>query len=197
MTIIIIAITCIVSIMGFSNPSLVEKYKFNPFKMKREGQWYRWISYGFIHADFNHLLFNMLSLYFAGRYCEMIFAPTPVFLLFYLSALAVSSFADYQNNKDNPYYSAVGASGAVNAVLFSLMLFEPWGKVYVFFALPIPFIIFAILYLSYSWYMSKRGTDNIGHLAHISGAIYGIVFTLVYVPDSGKTFLEHISHPSF
>jgi membrane associated rhomboid family serine protease len=196
MTILIIAITCVVSFMGFSNRSLFEKYKFDPFRMKREGQYYRWITHGFVHADINHLLFNMLSLYFAGQYAERVFAPAPVYVLFYLSALAISALPDYIHNKDNPYYSAIGASGAVSAVLFSLILFEPWGTVYVFF-LPIPFIVFAVLYLWYSYAMAKSNTDNIGHWAHITGAIYGIIATLVYRPESLSTFLTNILQPRF
>lgn len=197
MTTLIILITAILSFAGFSNRDIIEKYKFNPFRIKRNKEWHRWISYGFIHADMNHLIFNMLSLYFAGQYCELIFTPAPSYILFYLSAIVVSGIADYHDHKNNPYYSAVGASGAVNAVLFSLVLFEPWGKVDIFMILPMPFIVFAILYLAYSWYMAKRNGDNIGHLAHISGAIYGIIATIIYVPNALQTFLVRIIHPSF
>lgn len=194
MTFIIIAITSIVSFMGFSNPNLIEKFKFNAYKISREKQYYRFVTYGFIHADMTHLLFNMISLYFFGKYAEMVFAPSFVFILFYLLALAISTLPDYFKTKDNPYFSSLGASGAVSAVIFSMVLFEPWATIYVYF-IPLYFILYAILYLGYSFYMSKKNSDNIGHTAHITGAIFGLIATLIYVPHSLAIFSEQIFHP--
>jgi membrane associated rhomboid family serine protease len=191
MTFILIAITCIVSFMGFSNPNLIEKFKFNAYKINREKQYYRFISHGFIHADMTHLLFNMISLYFFGKYAEMVFAPSIVYVLFYLLALVFASAPDYIRHKNNPYYNSLGASGAVSAVIFSMVLFEPWAIIYVYF-IPLYFILYAILYLFYTVYMSKRNSDNIGHTAHLAGAIFGIIATLIYVPHSLAIFLENL-----
>lgn len=191
MTFIIIAITCLVSFAGFSNPNLVEKLKFNAFKVNRDKQYYRFISHGFVHADMTHLLFNMISLYFFGTYAEMIFAPSIIFVLFYVFALAFASIPDFLKHKNNPYYSSIGASGAVSAVIFSMVLFKPWAIIYVYF-IPLYFILYAILFLAYSVYMSKKNLDNIGHTAHLTGAIFGIIATLIYAPESLSIFLSQI-----
>lgn len=195
MTLLIIAITSVVSFFAFTNSDLVDRYKFSPFKIKREGQHYRWITHGFIHADLTHLLFNMLTLYFFGGYGEQIFGP--LFVLFYLTAIVVSSLPDFIQNKDNPYYSAIGASGAVSAVLFSLVLFAPWEIIRINFILPLYFVLYAVLYLAYSVYMSRRNMDNIGHMAHFTGAVYGIVATIIVRPESLSYFLSSILHPPF
>jgi len=195
MTIFIILITCGLSIYGFSNPYFVEKYIFNPYKINRDKEYYRFISYGFFHADPMHLGFNMISLYFIGSYVEMIFAPSFVYVLFYILALIVSTIPDFIKNKNNPYYSALGASGAVSAALFALLLLSPWGKVYVFFAIPIPFIIYAVLFLYFSFKMSKKNIDNIGHLTHLTGAIFGIVASILWVPDILPDFIQLLINP--
>lgn len=195
MTIIIILITCVISFSAFTNSSIIEKYKFNPYKINRNGEYLRFLSHGFLHTDMMHLGFNMMTLFFVGNSVESEFKSSFVFLLFYLSALFISSIFEYFKQKNNPYYSALGASGAVSACLFSLLMISPWGKVYVFFSLPIPFIIFAVLYLYYSYYMSKRQLDNIGHIAHISGAIYGIIFSIIWNPSVITIFFNELLNP--
>ncbi len=196
MTLIIILVNIGISLMAFQNPFWIEKYKFNPYRMKMYGEHYRWISHGFVHANWTHLAFNMISLYFFGSYCEQIFQPSFVFIFFYLIAIVVSSIPDYFKNLNNPYYGAIGASGAVSAVIFSMVLFAPWSTIYVYF-FPLYFILYAILYVFYSYYMSKNGGDNIGHMAHLSGAIFGIVATVIYRPESIAIFLSQIGHPPF
>lgn len=197
MTILIIIITCIISFAAFSNPDLMEKYKFNAYKINRNGEHIRWISHGFIHADINHLLFNMITLYFFGKYAESIFIPSFVFIAFYLLAIAISSIPDYIQQKNNPYHSSVGASGAINAVLFSSIILSPWSMLGIMFIIPIPAIIFAFLYLGYSFYMSKQNSDNIGHMAHFTGAIFGVIATILYNPNILPSFIEQLKHPQF
>ncbi|MFY7861636.1 MAG: rhomboid family intramembrane serine protease [Chitinophagales bacterium] len=196
MTLIIIAITCAISFYAFSNSNFFNQFKFQPYSMARNGEYPRWIMHGFLHGDITHLLFNMFSLYFAGQIAEQIFGSPTVFVIFYLCAIVVSSIPDYISNKNNAFYSSIGASGAVSATLFSIVLFNPWGTVYIYF-LPVPFIIFAVGYILYSFYMSKQNADNIGHMAHLSGAIFGLIATIIYRPDSIQRFFSEILNPRF
>ncbi|MFN5849494.1 MAG: rhomboid family intramembrane serine protease [Chitinophagales bacterium] len=149
---------------------------------------------GFLHADQMHLFFNMFTLYFTKDFLASIFKPWEI-IIFYLVAIAVSGVPDFIKNKDNPYYAAIGASGAVSAALFSLLLFNPWGIVYVFFFIPLPFVVFALLYHYYSYYMSKKNYDNIGHMAHFTGAIFGMLVVALKYPESLLTFIYSIAHP--
>lgn len=197
-TLIIIIVTALVSFGGISKPKIIDDLIFYPAIMKNGRQWYRFISHGFIHADAFHLIFNMLALYFFGRLIEDLFTEWSgnkiIFLIFYLSALIVASVPDYIKRRNHYGYRSLGASGAVNAVLFSFILVAPWKTIMVWFV-PMPAIAFAILYTIYSIYMDKKGGDNVNHSAHLWGAAYGIAFTLVLKPDLLNNFLYEIMHP--
>lgn len=199
-TLIIIIVTCLVSLGGLNNQKIIDDLIFYPAAMKGGRQLHRYITHGFIHADLFHLIFNMFTLYFFGGLIEAAFTfwsgNKLVFLMFYLSALVVASIPDYIKHKDQYNYRSLGASGAVNAVLFSFILIAPWQQIQVWF-IPMPAIVFAVLYLIYSMYMEKKGGDNINHSAHLWGAAYGIAFTLILKPDLFKSFLEKIMNPSF
>jgi membrane associated rhomboid family serine protease len=186
LTLIIIIITVLVSISGFSNQKVIDDLIFYPPAVTHRNQWYRFFSCGLIHADFGHLLFNMLSLYFFGPAVERAFmAFNPdfgkwLYLLLYVSALLASLLPTYFKNKENYHYRSLGASGAVSAVIFAGLLLSPGSEVFIFFIpIPIPGFIFAPLYLLISAWMDKKGTGNINHSAHIWGAIYGLAFTLL------------------
>ncbi len=198
LTISIIVVTCIISFAAFSRPEIFERLCFNPYLMHRnKNESFRFISVGFVHADFGHLLFNMLTLYFFGTVLEgHIFSETQ-YVIFYFSALALSSIDEYTKQKNNPDYRACGASGAVAAVMFSLVLFEPWGVIYLKFIIPIYFILFAAGYLVYSWYMDRKGGQLIGHGIHLWGALYGIAFTLLLKPQSLSIFMALMKKPPF
>jgi membrane associated rhomboid family serine protease len=185
-TLIIIIITAIISISGFSNSNVIDKLIFYPPAVTNENQWYRFITCGFIHADYGHLIFNMLSLYFFGRYVESnlidIFGEsgTMLYIILYLSALVVSLLPTYFKNKNNYYYRSLGASGAVSAVIFAGLMIAPETEVYIFFIpIPIPGFIFAPLYLFISAMMDRKGGSNINHSAHIWGAVYGLAFIII------------------
>lgn len=197
-TISIIIVTCIVSFSAFNNQDLFDKLCLYPYEMhsKKEG-YFRFISLGFVHADFGHLFLNMLTLWFFGRSLEESLFSSTEYLLLYLSALVLSSVHEYSKQKDNQQYKACGASGAVSAVLFALVLYNPWGVVYIKFIIPVYFVLFALFYLGYSWYMSKRNSDNIGHGVHLWGALYGMAFTLLLKPESLSYFLDSIQNPPF
>lgn len=196
-TILIIALTAVISFSAFNNYGLMERLKFSPYIIHHDRkQWYRFITVGLVHADFTHLLVNMLTLYFFGSVLEKIFSPIQ-YVLFYITALMFSGVPSFEKHKNHSYYNAVGASGAVSAILFSLVLYAPWSTIYLHFFIPIYFILYAVAYLIYSYYMGKRGYDNIGHDAHLYGAIYGIIFTLVTHPESFRIFISQIAHPPF
>ncbi|HEX7815683.1 rhomboid family intramembrane serine protease [Dyella sp.] len=199
-TLIIIAITCVVSFAAFNNSRLLNDLIFWPPAIERQREYYRLVSYGLIHADFMHLLLNMLTLFFFARYVEQFYTHTLGmfgFALFYLGGLIVSILPTYFANRGNASYRSLGASGAVSAVLFAVILFQPWATVRLYFALPIPAIIYAVLYVGYSIYMDKRGEGNVNHSAHLWGAAYGVAFTLIVRPEMLSIFLAQLQRPHF
>ncbi|GAB2819686.1 rhomboid family intramembrane serine protease [Ferruginibacter profundus] len=194
----IIALTVVVSLVGFSNHDLKNKAIFYPYGMNAPSEYYRFLSHGLIHADFIHLFFNMFTLYSFGRFVEIELFNKSEYVILYVTALAVASVYDFIKNRNNPSYAALGASGAVSAVLFSSIIFDPWAKnVALFDLISLPNIVFAVLYLWYCIYSSRRGGDNIGHNAHFSGSIYGFVFAAILRPELFKGFIEKLIHPSF
>ncbi len=198
-TLILIAITAIVSIQAFSNRELYSKFIFAPHYMTRHKEWYRFFSYGLLHADWTHLVFNLIAFYSFGQIVEDFFVSLSpefgkvLYLALYVTALPVSSMMDYIRHKNNSRYLAVGASGAVSAVIFASILIYPKGGIYIF---PIPFAvpayIFGPLFLAFSAYMSKNSNSNIGHAAHFYGAVYGLIFTIAVQPKILPYFIHQV-----
>ena len=196
---ILIAVTVIVSVFGFYNQDAFSRCKFNAYDVRHARQWYRFFTYGFFHAGWVHLLVNMFVLYSFALTVEKGFhyyfrsQYVLYFLLLYFGALLLSILPAYGKHRNDVFYNAVGASGAVAAIVFANILLEPDQKIFLFF-IPygIPAPVFALLYLGYEFYMSKRGRDNIGHDAHFWGALYGVVFTLAAKPVIFKMFLEQL-----
>lgn len=183
-TLVIIAITCVVSIMAFSNARLVDDLILWPPAISRDKQYYRLLSYGLIHADPMHLFFNMFTLYFFGRVMEQLYNALlgPFgFVLFYAGALVASILPTYLRNRGNSRYRSLGASGAVSATLFAFILLQPWAQILVF-VIPMPAILFAVLYVVYEFWLERQGVDNINHNAHLWGAAYGVLVTIVMEP---------------
>jgi len=185
-TIIIVIITCLVSIGGFNNYKIIEDLIFYPPAITKRNQWYRFFSCGLIHADPGHLIFNMIALYLFGRSVEAQFVDIfndkgkAFYLLMYVLALAVSLLPTFFRNKDNYHYRSLGASGAVSAVIFAGLLIAPYQEVFIFFIpIGIPGFIFAPLYLFISVLMQRRGGDNVNHSAHIWGALFGLAFVII------------------
>lgn len=196
-TILIVVVTAVISIMGFSNRRIINELIMDPILIN-SGQYYRLLTSGFVHSDYMHLIFNMFTLYSFGTYMESFFNIHGKFLyiIVYLVGIIVSSIPTYIKNRNNTRYLALGASGGVSAILFSSILLNPWATLGIFF-IPCPAIIFGVLYLGYSWYMNKKGTDNIGHEAHFYGAIFGLAITIIIEPRVFPYFVEALKHPHF
>ncbi len=199
-TYVLIGVTALVSWLAFKDRKLADRLVLWPPAIDRHKQYDRLVTYGFIHADFPHLLFNMITLYFFGRLVEKLMASITghwwVYLLFYLSALVVSILPSYLKNQKNPNYLSLGASGAVSAVLFAFILVSPWSLIFVFF-IPAPAILYAVFYVGYSIWMDKKGGDNVNHSAHLAGAAYGVMFMLLMEPGLLQHFLQALMNPSF
>lgn len=190
----IILATCLVSWLAFKDNRWFTELILWPPAIKRGGQYYRLVSYGFIHADLSHLLFNMITLYFFGSLIEQFvsgYIGVLGYVAFYLSAIVVSILPTYIRNVDNPSYRSLGASGAVSAVLFAFVLLQPWTTILVFF-IPCPAIVYAVLYIAYSIYMDRKGTDNVNHSAHLWGAAYGVLFLMAMEPRVIDAFIDKL-----
>ena len=198
-TLVILAITCLVSFVAFSNPRLLERLVLWPPAISRQHQYDRLLTCGLVHADFGHLLFNMFTFLSFGAYIERLFTPrigALGYALFYAGGVVLSALPSYLRHQDDANYRSLGASGAVSAVLFAYILVRPWSMLLIF-AIPVPAIVFAVIYLVYTIYMDRRQTDRINHSAHLWGAVYGIVFTIVLEPSVLGRFFEQLVHPNF
>lgn len=198
LTFVLIAVTMLVSWLAFDKPKLQQRLILWPPAVERRHQYDRLLTHGFIHADWQHLLFNMLTLYFFGRNIEAVMTELvgpAVFVFFYLSAIVVAILPSYLRHRRDANYSSLGASGGVSAVLFAAILLQPWTLIFI--PIPMPAIVYAVGYVAYSFWMDKRGGDGINHSAHLSGAIYGVLFMLVMEPRVGPYFLQQLSNPQF
>jgi membrane associated rhomboid family serine protease len=198
-TYIIIAVTVLISILGFNNVELFDRFKFNAYDVKHSNHWYRFFTYGFLHAGYVHLIVNMFVLYSFGSVIETFFPhyfPSKhvfYYLLLYMGGLILSVIPAFGKHKNDVFYNAVGASGAISAVIFSSIILFPTGKIFLFFIpIPIPAPVFGIFYVVYEVYMSRNAKDNIGHDAHLWGAIFGIIYTIALKPSLVMIFLQQL-----
>ncbi|WP_149241031.1 rhomboid family intramembrane serine protease [Dyadobacter sp. 32] len=197
-TLILVIITSGISYYAFSNYSLMDKLILNPYKVTKRNEYYRFITSGFVHADFGHLIFNMLSLWFVGEGIEslfyQLFGPSGSFyyLFLYIVGIIVSDIPTYLKNRTNSNYNSLGASGGVSAVLFAAILFAPTMTISLYFFIKMKAFIFGILFLGYSYYEARKGTSYVNHSAHMVGAIFGMLFMAVVYPAAVPGFFAQI-----
>ena len=197
-TLLIIIITVAISLSAFNNTQLFYRLDFTPYQVEKEKEWFRFLTHAFVHADTMHLLFNMLVLFFFGdisqRYFEA-YAPGKgafYFIILYLGGILFAVLPTFKKHRNNPSYHSVGASGAVSAVFMASVFFSPFTSIYLYGIIPLPGIVWAIIYLVYSHRQSKHGRDNINHDAHFWGSIFGVGFTIIAVPKSLPNFFAQL-----
>ncbi|OOR92469.1 rhomboid family intramembrane serine protease [Moraxella caviae] len=196
----IIIITVLISLAAWQNPKIMGRLIFDPIRVNRYKQFDRFVTHGFVHADGMHLLFNMFTLYFFGRVIERFYIErfgSLGFVIFYVLAIIVAMIPTYLKHKHNSRYLSLGASGGVSAVLFAFVLFAPWQTLYFFGVLPIPAIVFAVLYTAYSVYAERRGTGSTNHSAHLFGAAFGVVASIIIEPTLVLHFINALLNPRF
>lgn len=202
-TFIIILVTVVTSIYAMNNESLKNKLMFNAYQINHRKEWYRFFSHGIIHADFAHLMFNMYSLYIFGESVEKAYQMEEVFgakgplffVLLYIGGLALSSLYSYEKHKNDIWYNALGASGAVSAVVFAFIALAPKAELGLIIipGLRLPAYIFGAIFLGVEYYLGKRGDSNIGHDAHFWGSVYGMLFTFILKPSLFSNFITQIT----
>ncbi len=197
-TIAIIVLTAGISLYVMSQSSVLYALTMNPYMIIKRGQYYRLVTSGFIHNDHMHLIFNMFSFYFFGTQLEYIFQSifggmgSVYFIAMYLLGIIVSDIPTLLKNQNNQAYNSLGASGAVSAVIFACILFQPLQKIYIYGILGVPGFILGAIYLIYSYQSAKRSKDHINHDAHLYGALFGLLFCIVLYPDSIRIFIEQM-----
>jgi len=181
----------------YANPIYFERFSEWPYQIVKEKRYYQVITSAFLHANFMHLFFNMFALFSFGTFLETLFINSfgdimgsVYFFAIYMISMLAGSLLTVAFNYKNPMYVAVGASGAVSGIVFSYVIFFPFNTIGVFF-IPMPAFIFAFLYIGASIYGMKSKFGNIGHEAHLGGAIGGMIATLVLINGAMKIFLSH------
>ena len=202
-TFIIIAITAVVSYVGLNNPDFFARWKHYPYREHHEGEYLRLLTSGFLHADLTHFAINMFVFWsfgsmveellssasagFAGIYWDPVMGHL-VFAALYLLTIVLANVKTFLGRKDDRYYGAIGASGAVSGTLFCYVLFAPWSTLLLYFVIPMPAIVAAVGFLAYSQYAAKRANDNVDHAAHFWGAVAMPLMLLALAPGIGAHF---------
>jgi len=198
---IISVVVFLVSIQGFNNRLLFEKFKQSPYLVIHNKEYYRLLTSGFLHGSWVHLLVNLFVFWQFGDFVEnFIFVSafgkglgSFLYLLLVLLAIVAGNIPGTLKHKNDSYYSSIGLSGAVSAILFSYVLISPWSKIYLYAIIPIYTVVAAVLYLVYSQWAAKNSQDNVDHSAHFYGAIFGLVYTIAVYPDIVPYFLERLT----
>lgn len=212
-TLLLVVANVGLSLLAMNNADLFNKWLFSPYRCHHYKEWWRVLTHAFIHADYIHLFFNMYVLYTFGGLIESIFTEADVFssifpqsefwgmqrgylylVILYFGGLLAATLPSFQKHRDNPSYNAVGASGAVSAVVIAIVIALPTMSLYLFFIpIPIPAFVIGIAYLVYEYFMSKRTRTGIAHDAHLWGGLFGLLFMLLIEPRFGLYFLQRVA----
>lgn len=189
------------SIAAFNKADLFAKLLFSPYKTIRHKQWYRLLSAGFIHGSWLHLLINLFVFWQFGTYLESYFdsvtgVPGSKFFMagLFLGGIIFANIPSLFVHARDYNYQSIGASGGVSAVLFAYILINPWDKLVLYFVIPIYSVVAGVLFLIYSYWASRNRNDHIDHLAHFSGSVFGVLFTLAFYPGVLQLFLDKFLH---
>lgn len=197
-TLFLILLSVAASFYAWSNREIYSKWMLNPYLVDKKNQYYRFITSGFIHADYMHLFFNMFSLYAIGtsleEYFNMAFGDTGkyYYLALYIGGLVISDIPTFIKEKKNTNYNSLGASGAVSAIIFSFIMVAPVQILRINF-IPMPAFLFGVLYLGISYYQARKAGDNINHDAHFYGAMFGILFSALLIPGCLIDFMHQLT----
>jgi len=198
-TILIIILTCVISYYALNNRAVFEKLKHYPYQEARDKSFSRWLSAGFLHGSFGHLLINMFVLYQFGEQIEYYFVGLhgatlgrTIFILVYLAMIVLANIPTYLKNKENPRFASIGASGAVSGILFMYIMLYPWAMLGIMLVIPCPAIVAGILYLIYSSWAARQQRDGIDHVAHFYGALSGILLMIILSPQSVGYFIQNL-----
>ncbi len=207
-TLIIVAVTVLISYRGFGSQEIIDRLKHSPYMETRKGEWYRIITSGFVHADWWHLGINMFVLWQFGEIVEFQFvqwfgsAGKFIYLTMYILGIAAGSLPSLLSERDNAMYAAIGASGAVSAVVFIFIVLYPWQMLGIMFIIPMPAVLAGVGYLWYSSWAAKRNAPGfggrlVGHRAHFWGAIFGVLFVILVKPSVLTAFIQQVINPPF
>lgn len=192
-TLILLVLTITISVYAFKNPRLDEALILDVSEIKRGGQVYRMVSAGFLHGDGVHLFFNMLTLFFFGPPLEGGVGHQDFIILYFGSLLGGSALSVLENWR-KPNYRALGASGAIAGLTVCFSIFAPFQMIYLFYALPVPAILYSVGYIAFSWYASQRfANSGIGHTGHLGGALAGLAITCILFPGNVRALPEKIA----
>ncbi|MGL5681511.1 MAG: rhomboid family intramembrane serine protease [Marinifilaceae bacterium] len=196
LTYLIIGVTAILSFVCFNNFQISQWLSLKPYNIVHKGQWYRIITHGFVHADWAHLLVNMITFWSFGIYMEQVLHAAGnrgggAFLLLYFGGMIFATIPDIIRYRNAVWYASIGASGAVSAVLFAAIFINPWSNILFFGVIPIPGVLFGVLFLVYCKFMSQQHSDNINHTAHFLGAVYGFFLPGLLYPHLWQAFFNH------
>lgn len=197
-TYILMVIIGLVTYFAWQRPEWHKRLMLNPYLTVHNRQYYRLLTSGFVHNNSMHLFLNLFTLYFFGLAIEQIFYTyfgdlgLALYVILFITAIVVANYPTTLKYKNNPGYNSLGASGGVSALVLAFILFDPIRDLCLYAIICLPGYILGALFIAYSVIMSKRNADNINHDAHLFGALYGMIFTLILRPSTFSTFIEAI-----
>ncbi|MFT6828839.1 MAG: membrane associated rhomboid family serine protease [Roseivirga sp.] len=197
-TYILMVIIGLVTYFAWQRPEWHKRLMLNPYLTVQNRQYYRLLTSGFVHNNSMHLFLNLFTLYFFGLAIEQIFYTyfgdlgLALYVILFITAIVVANYPTTLKHKHNPGYNSLGASGGVSALVLAFILFDPVRDLCLYAIICLPGYILGGLFIAYSVIMSKRNSDNINHDAHLFGALYGMIFTLILRPSTLSSFIEAI-----